>query len=929
MRKLGLLALLLCLGCDDATGLDFRKPEVLKTPSVLDFGTVYVGGQATKEITISNSGDGTLRLEGTVTSTGFSLAQAVVFVPPNGDHAATITFSPTQVGNATSTLTFQTNLDAPITVELRGVGAAPLPCDDSNECTQDTFDPNVGTCTRTPVGGNCDDGSACTANDRCVDGECAGAGVSCDDGVACTQDLCDPEVGCVWIGDDTRCDDNDPCTVDQCASDGCQNRGAPDGHLCGDVVSCVSAQVCLLRECVEVSIPDGAPCDDSDTCTAADQCSSGVCEGTPVPRPPTVTANITLIEDPRFGQFVGDHLYVSAPVDGAYRFKTVRISGLSGLTTSASRDLPGTGPLAVVGPNTAARITRGGPGQSMLQIIDLSNRDQPTLLREELIATERTVATSLGSELFFCTVPTAAADPRFTRMDLSSPSQQAAPIYLDYDLCDGRYLIARGDIWIAASATQISIYRLNNLEPTLLVNHSFEPNGTSQYGAIRRIETDGHVVIVDLENESTFFTFDLDNQNQLAVVRLPALPVHDLLAVGGRMAFFGAGTQIVAYDFTDPSTPVALPWSVPTTQEAWHQYAFGAADGTRFAFADAAELRIIVATPTRADEVQIRGKGVMRNLFVQPSAAIGIGPKGVTYFDRSTLFQPGASATMVRRPVEVTHLIDGPDGPAGIYATPFVETGNCPLCDRTTPFPLMTELAMVTVSASGTTFRTSTSTESGGLLMGAAEGCIGIGAHVAESKYVTFDRCASPRQVQPIGEVATPQFRPWQSWVRLHPGGFASFVQPEGVVVVDYRVPTAPVLVAEQALPWGWAVGSEFDGQHWVVSGPSMQWGGSNEIHVYEVATNGMVTETGRASLSPLGLNSHHREQYMRWPHLYIGMTVGNQAQIGVVQLDRSEPQLIHTIDVDSQAYRFIDAGNELFVVRTDGLTVLEPACGN
>lgn len=67
-------------------------------------------------------------------------------------------------------------------------------CDDSNACTTDTCDPDLG-CIYTPI--NCDDGDPCTIDTCDPQTGCVHTPVDCDDGDPCTVDTCDPELGCV------------------------------------------------------------------------------------------------------------------------------------------------------------------------------------------------------------------------------------------------------------------------------------------------------------------------------------------------------------------------------------------------------------------------------------------------------------------------------------------------------------------------------------------------------------------------------------------------------------------------------------------------------------------------------------------------------------------------------------------------------------
>jgi hypothetical protein len=72
-----------------------------------------------------------------------------------------------------------------------GPCVTPTGCDDGNPCTEDTCDDATGTCAYQPAAGTlCDDSDACTANDTCLDGACAGTLVDCGDDQPCTVDVC-------------------------------------------------------------------------------------------------------------------------------------------------------------------------------------------------------------------------------------------------------------------------------------------------------------------------------------------------------------------------------------------------------------------------------------------------------------------------------------------------------------------------------------------------------------------------------------------------------------------------------------------------------------------------------------------------------------------------------------------------------------------
>ena len=71
----------------------------------------------------------------------------------------------------------------------------------------------------------CNDGNQCTTNDTCMNGSCIPSGyVTCpDDGNVCTQEVCQPQSGCVSEPlNGGQCDDNNKCTDgDTCVNGVC------------------------------------------------------------------------------------------------------------------------------------------------------------------------------------------------------------------------------------------------------------------------------------------------------------------------------------------------------------------------------------------------------------------------------------------------------------------------------------------------------------------------------------------------------------------------------------------------------------------------------------------------------------------------------------------------------------------------------------
>jgi hypothetical protein len=148
-------------------------------------------------------------------------------------------------------------------------------CDDNNPCTTDVCDPALG-CSSTPNALPCDDGNACTADDLCQDGACSsGKAVVCDDNDVCTDDLCDPETGCQYPANSASCDDGNACTTEDTCTNGTCAGVAPldcdDDNVCTED-SCLPAQGCQHD-------PVAGPCSDGDGCTLDDACKKGTCVG--------------------------------------------------------------------------------------------------------------------------------------------------------------------------------------------------------------------------------------------------------------------------------------------------------------------------------------------------------------------------------------------------------------------------------------------------------------------------------------------------------------------------------------------------------------------------------------------------------------------------------------------------------------------------
>ncbi|MGI5863563.1 MAG: M6 family metalloprotease domain-containing protein [Myxococcales bacterium] len=167
--------------------------------------------------------------------------------------------------------------------ENRVCTGTPVVCDAGNQCVQGgSCNPATGQCTPSvplPNGSPCDDGNLCTRADSCQDGQCVGANpVLCPTVGPCELVLaCEPATGrcpIVLKPDGSWCDDNNACTTDDMCQYG-MCAGSPKACPKGD--ECNGAGVCdvVTGECIQQPYEDGTECEGG-------TCQAGVCEPTPV-----------------------------------------------------------------------------------------------------------------------------------------------------------------------------------------------------------------------------------------------------------------------------------------------------------------------------------------------------------------------------------------------------------------------------------------------------------------------------------------------------------------------------------------------------------------------------------------------------------------------------------------------------------------------
>jgi hypothetical protein len=142
-------------------------------------------------------------------------------------------------------------------------------------------------CAGLPAGTACDDGNACTSDDRCIGGEdgvCAGTEVQCAG--ACLTGVCHPVHGCEPQAATTSCDDADACTVgDHCSGeDAACLPGLP--RVCA--APCLTGACDSLRGCLPEAA--GSVCRQAaGACDVAERCDGLAADCPPdVFRPSTI-----------------------------------------------------------------------------------------------------------------------------------------------------------------------------------------------------------------------------------------------------------------------------------------------------------------------------------------------------------------------------------------------------------------------------------------------------------------------------------------------------------------------------------------------------------------------------------------------------------------------------------------------------------------
>lgn len=905
-----------------------------------------VGASAVRGLLLSNAGQRPLALVRlTSTSSVFLVESGPTSIDPGGQLTVNVRFLPTRLGPAVGELSIESDAeDHPgVEIALLGTGGASSPCDDGNSCTDDTEDPGTGQCAHAPRSGRCHDGSVCTQNDRCQAETCVGEAVVCDDGIPCTQDVCDPASGCGAVPDHLRCDDQDPCTFDRCEAGGCQNPTAPDGQACGEVLSCVHQDRCEAGRCVRQAIVEGSPCSDEDRCTLDDRCSQGACVGTATRTPSTVLGTTWSIGDVAAASFAEGHLYVTP--DEVTSFPRLQILAESAGTwapiAAGARYLFGDAHFYSLGGQRYGRVVNTTTSRDRVEVLDLSAPLRPRLIAARTLATRNEVAVGLAEDqLYFC------GPGGLGSVDLSDPNQPGVAVQWPSAVCQGAKSSGGGFLAAWSQAEQpgaeggvdtigtLRIERLGRNGPVEVLNHTFTVAqtmpvlGVDSLGPILRVSLNERRLVAELANFNRFLVVDLEAATPSAVlVDLSALGRSDLAGVAEAVAYLNVDHTLRAVDLTDPLQPLVLGYTLPLSAAMVPVTVLDRA-GERLALrANNGRLLVVprVGTGVVAPET-VRGQGVFEHLYASSAGLIAVSISGAQLVSLPDLAAPTIqNAPLLQSPwfegagfTEAT-LIDGPDGPLGVY-TP-----------RNNRDPDHLTLPSVQLSSDGATtlgpvYRLE-GRPLGEALSGIAfDGCWGLALGSAPAELLLLDRCvsANPDTItsQPffdaVGRVPCSQ-RP----VERHGGGYFSVAFQDAVVWVDLAVPSLPRAIE---VPWSPSASTCITSTGLAVDGERLatldDFNNQSRLRVFDLS--GATPTLLRSTAGPLGWSG----VWLHADRAYLGQRSLRGGAVEVLDLRPDPPLVVESWNLPgSGVLDLLPHGGLLYSASPWALNVIEPGC--
>lgn len=677
-----------CAGCDEQEPpFSDVTPALSTSTNRLNIGTVYVGAVHIAEFEIESTGTAAVNVRDIVVAgAGLTLrSTAPGRMTPGSSATVVVSFAPGAEGplDGSVTLFHDAPTGAETVVSITGTGVFPPECDDDNPCTDNLFDLDQEECITIFLNTACDDQNACTDNDRCIQGECFGQAIACeDDDLACTQGACVAEEGCIQIPRHDLCDDGDPCTNELCdVESGCANPPKAEFTPCGNLVDCVSIDLCIQQTCRTVPIPEGTPCDDVDVCTTGETCQAGFCEGTRVELPPTLigenrllAGRQVLVPTSRFGgqRRLSDDSYLlvlSGGLTARIERSTAQFGNLESITYGLAQLHPnGFASDVVTIPEEDRAVFDLGDGA--VAVVDYSDPDAPTELGR-LDAGEGDGITGLSSDLLARCV---RDDPSAIELvDLSADTLlNRETIALDAPRCDeaAEVLVTANHV-VLVRPQQVVAYPRNDGIDVSAVRVFPLPQLLGLLNVFGVADAAAEYIFIRGETPASStpraLALDLTQDDDSVVVGTqmfePGTFAHVLLSENFVVGLTVGPTPYVhniPRDFSEsPSDVLGTPrMRGPPIQSGDALLSFGPGSGT---------LVEVTSDGSDVHPMFIMGSDVNSRITSTPEAMWVYGPQSLLRLEREEI-ESGAHPSMVIGPgfsTEAVTLIDLPSGPAG------------------------------------------------------------------------------------------------------------------------------------------------------------------------------------------------------------------------------------------------------------------------
>jgi hypothetical protein len=288
----------------------------------------------------------------------------------------------------------------------------------------------------------------------------------------------------------------------------------------------------------------------------------------PGERPPPTEVRV---HNPGSGVFIGDHLHLEAEIDGATRYVVLAVeSSEVAWLVAAPEEMRGPANLAPIAAGLHARVRATAPTGIVVDVVDTSRPAAPAILAGTQLAGDldpavAPVSSSAYERLFFCAWLEGEAARQLVAVDLTDPAQPGAPELLGTTMCD-QYpdggSAAEGVVWMVwGKDANLDIYAVDPGGATHIADYWYVPDGVHDYGPVLGASSDGARAVLDPENDSEFFLFEVPEPTPSGAVAHAYLGIGGpkrLLGVRDAVAYLATSDGIRAYDVADIGAPALL-----------------------------------------------------------------------------------------------------------------------------------------------------------------------------------------------------------------------------------------------------------------------------------------------------------------------------------------------------------------------------------